>query len=100
VLYGAILAELGRFRVSRLQVESSSSDAREPVTVRTASPSPLDPRAVRAHLADRFEVLSERHSFDASLTPFELVVECRAEGALPRNAVSGKIKTVIDRRLT
>ncbi|MCU7822168.1 phenylacetate--CoA ligase family protein [Kitasatospora sp. DSM 101779] len=100
VLYGEIMAELGRFRVSQLQVEINSSDARETVTVRTESPVPLDPQEVRAHLAARFEVLSEYHSFDASLTPFELVVECHAEGALPRNAVSGKIKTVIDRRLT
>ncbi|GAA2142566.1 hypothetical protein GCM10009760_27830 [Kitasatospora kazusensis] len=99
VLYGQIMAELAQFKVSQLQVEIDSQGAKETVTVRTESPEPLDPSAVRAHLADRFEVLSDRHSFDASLDVFELRVECRAEGGLARNAVSGKIKTVIDRRL-
>jgi phenylacetate-CoA ligase len=99
VLYGEIMAELARFRVSQLQVEIDSQGGRESVTVRTESPERLDPDTVRDHLKSCFEVLSDYHSFDESLDVFEFAVECRAEGELPRNAVSGKIKTVIDLRL-
>jgi hypothetical protein len=54
---------------------------------------------VRDNLIEKLPVLGELHDFDADLDLFELVVECVPEGQLTRNSVSGKIKTVIDRRL-
>ncbi|WP_329496722.1 phenylacetate--CoA ligase family protein [Kitasatospora herbaricolor] len=99
VLYGEIMAELARFEVSQLQVEIDSRGGRERVTVRTESPGTLDPDELRDHLKGCFEVLGDHHSFDESLDVFEFTVECHPEGGLPRNAVSGKIKTVIDLRL-
>ncbi|GAA3096697.1 phenylacetate--CoA ligase family protein [Streptosporangium carneum] len=99
VLYNEILAALSVFQVSRLQVEITSSDGTDTVIVRTESPLDLDPEKVRHLLSGEFEALSDRHAFGDGLEVFRLVVECHGEGALPRNAVSGKIKPVIDRRL-
>ncbi|MEV7008449.1 hypothetical protein [Streptosporangium sp. NPDC051022] len=99
VLYNEILAALSVFQVSQLQVEITSSDGTDTVIVRTESPLDLDPEKVRHLLNDEFEALSDRHAFGQGLDVFRLVVECSGEGALPRNAVSGKIKPVVDRRL-
>jgi phenylacetate-coenzyme A ligase PaaK-like adenylate-forming protein len=96
VLHADVLAGLGVFGVSQLQIEITPSDAGEIVVVRTESPRVLDPGEVRAFLTKEFPPLSPPDSGDG---PSALHVECFAEGKLPRHAVSGKIKTVVDNRL-
>ncbi|OII62932.1 AMP-dependent synthetase [Streptomyces sp. CC53] len=99
VLYGDVLAVLEGRRVSQLQIEVSSEGSKEILTVRTESPVPLDAAEVRELLVAEFPVLGALQDFDAALDVYELRVECHSEGRLARNAVSGKVKTVIDRRL-
>ncbi|WP_239333424.1 phenylacetate--CoA ligase family protein [Frankia sp. CiP3] len=99
VLYSDVLTALDVFGVSRLQLEITSLAGKETVIVRTESPTALAAREIKDFLAEKFPALAERHDVDADLDMFELVVECLPEGRLPRDAVSGKIKTVIDRRL-
>jgi phenylacetate-coenzyme A ligase PaaK-like adenylate-forming protein len=99
MLYSDLLAELAQFKVSELQVEVTTRHHKETVIVRTESPSPLDPELVRAHLAERFELLGTVQSFESSDEFFGFETECYAQGELPRNAISGKLRSVIDRRL-
>ncbi|MDT9692482.1 phenylacetate--CoA ligase family protein [Streptomyces sp. P9(2023)] len=99
VLYNEIYDVLAALQVSQLQVEVSSESSKECLTIRTESPRPLGADEVRSLLTSRFDVLGDYQDFDAALDLYELRVECHAEGELPRNAVSGKVKTVIDRRL-
>ena len=94
VLHSEIFAALQPFREAQLQIEVTARDDAELVILRTESPVALDPEQVRRHVADRFAVLRD--------TPdgrFALSVECLAEGRLARDDVSGKTRTVIDRRL-
>lgn len=100
MLYSDLLRELELFGVSQLQVEVTSQDRKETVIVRTESPEPLDPGAVRDHLAARFELLGVAQDFETSDDFFGFEVECLAQGELPRNPVSGKVRTVIDRRVS
>ncbi|AXE88800.1 phenylacetate--CoA ligase family protein [Streptomyces sp. Go-475] len=99
VTHAEMLAALEVFRVSQLQVEIVSVDGRETVIARVESPLALDAGEVRDHLARQFKTLDQEHLFNDALDVFELVVECHPEGGLTRNATSGKIKPVIDRRL-
>lgn len=99
LLYSDVLAALADFQVSQLQVEIITSDSKEIVVLRTESPLELDPDRVREHLVRTFEVLSDVARFDDKSLEFKFVVECHAEGDLPRNPTSGKIRPVIDRRL-
>jgi len=99
VLHSDVLAALEVFGVSQLQIEIISRDGKEIMIVRTESPGVLDSQEVRDYLVEKLPVLGELHDFDVDLDLFELVVECVLEGQLTRNAVSGKIKTVIDQRL-
>ncbi|MEU0107190.1 phenylacetate--CoA ligase family protein [Streptomyces sp. NPDC006251] len=99
VTHAEMLAALEVFRVSQLQVEIVSVDGRETVIARVESPLALDAGEVRDHLTRQFKTLDQEHLFDDALDVFELVVECHPEGGLTRNATSGKIKPVIDRRL-
>ncbi len=72
---------------------------KEILVVRTESPVPPDAAEVRELLVAEFPVLGALQDFDAALDLYELRVECHPEGRLSRNAVSGKVKTVVDRRL-
>ncbi|GAA3181891.1 MULTISPECIES: phenylacetate--CoA ligase family protein [Streptomyces] len=99
VLHSEVSDALAPFQVSQLQIEVHAENGKEVLTVRTEAPRPPDTRQVRALLTAKFPVLGEVQDFDAALELYELRVECLAEGALPRNAVSGKIKSVLDRRL-
>jgi phenylacetate-CoA ligase len=99
VLHSELLAELGTFHVSQLQVDVRSDGRRETVTLRTESPRALDPDAVRGHVLAAFSRLGADNEFDPGLGTFALAVECHAEGGLPRDPVSGKIRTVLDHRL-
>ncbi|WP_436501308.1 phenylacetate--CoA ligase family protein [Actinokineospora sp. HUAS TT18] len=99
VQYGDVVAALESFDVSQVQIEVASVDGKEWMTVRTESRSTLDPAAVREHLIGKIPVLGDIDDFDRDLDLFEFVVECLAEGQLGRDPVSGKIKTVVDRRL-
>lgn len=94
-----VLAALETFRVSQLQLELDTREHRETLILRTESPEPLDAARVRAHLTSTLPALSDEQLYDDSLSAFELVVECLAEGELPRNPVSAKIRPVIDRRV-
>ncbi|MEU4178506.1 hypothetical protein [Streptomyces sp. NPDC026589] len=100
VHHGDILAALEQFQVSQLQAELTTREGTETLVLRTESRVELDPATLRAALADAFPALSDAHLYDDGLRMFELVVECRPEGGLDRNPVSGKIRTVIDRRLS
>ncbi|MER5887920.1 phenylacetate--CoA ligase family protein [Streptomyces sp. NPDC001941] len=100
VTHGEMLAALEAFRASQLQIEILSQDSKEVVVARVESPLDLDPAEVKDFLVREFKTLGQDHLFDASLDVFELVVECLPEGGLARNATSGKIKPVIDRRVT
>lgn len=88
---------LEAFEVSQLQVEIGERDGREALIARVESARTLDPEQLRSHLIAQFHQLRTLLGFGDSV--FGLVVECHAEGALRRDAVSGKLKTVIDRRL-
>ncbi|MFJ3922597.1 phenylacetate--CoA ligase family protein [Streptomyces sp. NPDC090022] len=99
VLYGEVFDVLAAFEVSQLQIEVATEGSREILTVRTEAPSPPDPEAVRELLVKEFPVLGGYQDFDAALDAYELRIVCLAEGGLPRNPVSGKVKNVIDRRL-
>lgn len=88
---------LETFEVSQLQVEIDKRDGREALIARIESARTLDPDQIRAHLIAQFHQLRTLLGFGDSV--FGLVVECHPEGALRRDAVSGKVKTVIDRRL-
>lgn len=99
VHYGDLARALEEFRISQLQAELLTRDGTETLILRTESPEVLDAELVRKFLTEAFPVLSDLQAYDDGLKVFELVVECHAEGQLERNAVSGKIKTVIDRRL-
>ena len=99
VTHGEMLSALEAFQVSQLQVEITSLDGTETVIARVESPLELDPAEVRDFLAREFKTLDRNHLFDDSLDVFEFVVECHPEGGLARNATSGKIKPVIDRRV-
>jgi phenylacetate-CoA ligase len=97
VQYGDVVAALESFGVSQTQIEITSVDGKERMTIRTESAAAVDPAAARAHLIGKIPVLGDIEDFDIDL--FDLVVECLGEGELNRDPVSGKIKTVIDRRL-
>ncbi|MFF8402802.1 phenylacetate--CoA ligase family protein [Streptomyces sp. NPDC014846] len=99
VLYSDILDVLAGFRVSQLQIEVHSEGSKEILTVRTEAPQTLRTDRVRDLLTAEFPVLGDQQDFDAAIDLYELRVECFAEGELPRNAVSGKVKPVIDGRL-
>ncbi|MCY0946622.1 phenylacetate--CoA ligase family protein [Streptomyces antarcticus] len=99
VLYGEVFDALAAFRVSQLQIEVSTEGSREILTVRTEAPCPPDAGAVRELLVKEFPVMGGYQDFDSALDAYELRIECLAEGGLPRNSVSGKVKNVIDRRL-
>jgi phenylacetate-coenzyme A ligase PaaK-like adenylate-forming protein len=99
VHYHEILASLEKFQVSRLQAELTTRDGTETLVLRTESPLDLDPAVLHEYLTGAFPVLSDAHAYDDELRMFELVVECHPEGVIARDPVSGKIKTVIDRRL-
>ncbi|MCZ7460685.1 phenylacetate--CoA ligase family protein [Streptomyces sp. WMMC940] len=99
VLYGDLFEVLAELGVSQLQVEVATEGSKEILTIRTESPRSPDAARVRELLIAKFPVLGDYQDFDAALDLYELRVECATEGELPRNAVSGKVKTVIDRRL-
>ncbi|MBD0742393.1 phenylacetate--CoA ligase family protein [Streptomyces sp. CBMA152] len=99
MLYADVVAELAPFGVSQVQIEVASHDRVESVVIRTESSRPLDPEALRAHLESTFELLGTRQEFESDEVLFRFVVECHGEGELPRHPVSGKVRTVIDRRL-
>ncbi|MEU1122647.1 phenylacetate--CoA ligase family protein [Streptomyces sp. NPDC005899] len=99
VLYGDIFAVLEPFRVSQLQAELMTREGTETLVLRTESRDDLDPEVLRAALTEAIAPLGDTTLYGGGLRMFELVVECHPEGALERNAVSGKIRTVIDRRL-
>ncbi|MGA5430666.1 phenylacetate--CoA ligase family protein [Streptomyces koyangensis] len=100
VHHAELLAALEAFQVSQLQAELTTREGTETLTLRTESPVPLDPMVLRSALTEEFPALGAAHLYDDGLHLFDLVVECLAEGELERNLVSGKIRTVIDRRLT
>lgn len=99
MLYSDLVAELERFRVSRVQVEITTAEQAETVIVRTESPEPLDPELVRKHLSEAIPLLGVVQEFETTEDYFGFVVECLPEGALPRHPVSGKIKPIVDRRI-
>ncbi|MEU1806365.1 hypothetical protein [Streptomyces sp. NPDC019937] len=99
VHYNELVDALEKFRGSQLQAELLTRGGTETLVLRTESPEPLDPGTLREFLIGAFPVLGHLQAYDDDLEVFELVVECHPEGALERNPVSGKIKTVIDRRL-
>ncbi|MFJ7626105.1 phenylacetate--CoA ligase family protein [Streptomyces sp. NPDC097595] len=99
VLYGEIATALEEFQVSQLQAELLTREGTETLVLRTESRTELDPEVLKSFLADTFPPLSDSQLYDDGLRMFELVVECHPEGGLERNPVSGKIRTVIDRRL-
>ncbi|MEU9196374.1 phenylacetate--CoA ligase family protein [Streptomyces hundungensis] len=99
VHYGELLDALEKFQISQLQAEIQTCDGTETLIVRTEAPHELDPDTLHAFLTGALPVLSHLQAFDDGLKVFELRVECHPEGSLDRNPVSGKIKTVIDRRL-
>ncbi|WP_030771863.1 phenylacetate--CoA ligase family protein [Streptomyces sp. NRRL F-2664] len=99
VLYGEVLDALAAFEVSQLQIEVATEGSREILTIRTEAPCPPEAEAVRELLVKEFPVLGGFQDFDAALDAYELRIVCTAEGELPRNSVSGKVKNVIDRRL-
>lgn len=100
VHYTELMEALEVFRVSQLQAELLTQDGTETLILRTESPLTLDPTELHDYLTAKFPVLSSLQAYDDGLKVFELRVECHAEGTLPRNAISGKIKPVIDRRLS
>jgi hypothetical protein len=85
--------------VSQLQLEVLTCNHKECLVVHVESPLSLDADEVRAYLAARFSALGGASQFDDSVDAFEFSVQCSAEAALPRNAVSGKIRPVVDRRV-
>ncbi|MFD4785331.1 phenylacetate--CoA ligase family protein [Rhodococcus qingshengii] len=99
VLYSDIVSALARFGVSQVQVEISSENRSEVVTVRTESADTVDAAEIRQHLVSAFEALADTHSFADHLEVLSVVVECLPDGGLPRNSTSGKIRQVIDARL-
>ncbi|MEU3752931.1 phenylacetate--CoA ligase family protein [Streptomyces olivoreticuli] len=99
VLYGDVFAVLADLQVSQLQIEVFTEGSKEILVIRTEAPTPPDPGRMRELLVSKFDVLGDYQDFDSALDVFELRVESFAEGELPRNQVSGKVKTVIDRRL-
>ncbi|MFB4424365.1 phenylacetate--CoA ligase family protein [Streptomyces sp. QL37] len=100
VHYGEIATALEEFQVSQLQAELTTREGTETLVLRTESREELDPQALKSFLAGAFPALSGDHLYDDGLRLFDLVVECHPEGGLERNPVSGKIRTVIDRRLS
>ncbi|MCS0600539.1 phenylacetate--CoA ligase family protein [Streptomyces sp. LP11] len=99
VLYSDVLDVLAAFQVSQLQIEVHTEGSKEILTVRTEAPQLSRTERVRELLMATFPVLGDYQDFDAGIDLYELRVECFAEGELPRNAVSGKVKPVIDGRL-
>ncbi|MCM2578516.1 phenylacetate--CoA ligase family protein [Streptomyces meridianus] len=99
VLYGDVLELLADFDVSLLQIEVFTEGSKEVLVIRTESPNPPGPERIREHLTTKVPVLGDQQDFDAGLDVYELRVESLAEGQLPRNSVSGKVRTVVDRRL-
>lgn len=99
VLYSDVLDVLAAFRVSQLQIKVHSEGSKEILTVSTEAPQTLRTEQVRDLLTAEFPVLGDYQDFDTGIDLYELRVECFAEGELPRNAVSGKVKPVIDGRL-
>lgn len=99
VTHAEMLSALEVFQVSQLQVEIASLDGRETVIARIESPLSPDPAEVRDFLAREFKTLDQEHLFNDALDVFELIVECHPEGGIARNATSGKIKPLIDRRV-
>jgi len=100
VTHAEMLTALEAYQVSLLQVEVLSQDSKEVVIARVESPLTLDPAEIREFLVREFKTLGQDHLFNEELEVFELVVECLPEGGLTRNDTSGKIKPVIDRRVT
>lgn len=100
VHHGEILTALEEFQVSQLQAELTTCEGTETLVLRVESRDVLDPAAVRSFLTATVPALGTSHLYDDGLRMFSLVVECHPEGALERNPVSGKIRTVIDRRLS
>ncbi|MFI5493439.1 phenylacetate--CoA ligase family protein [Actinoplanes sp. NPDC051859] len=98
-LHSEILTELDVFGVSRLQVEIRTKNNREVVTAHVESATDLDEQQLREHLMERIAPLREE-PFAVGIEVFEFLVRCHPEGALIRDSVSGKIKTVIDGRLS
>jgi hypothetical protein len=92
-----ILAALADLRVSQVQLEVGFCDQTQTVVIRTESPAELEPAVVLDQLRLVLGLWGGgRLIRDDSL---RITVECLGEGQLARNAVSGKIKPIIDRRL-
>ncbi|MBF9073298.1 phenylacetate--CoA ligase family protein [Streptacidiphilus fuscans] len=99
VTHTEVVESLARYQPSQVQLVVESNEGRESIAIRIESSQPLDVREVREHLMSEIKTLDSDHRFDGSLDVFEFTVEHCPEGGIERNAVSGKIKTVIDRRL-
>ncbi|MFK0050311.1 phenylacetate--CoA ligase family protein [Streptomyces sp. NPDC090741] len=99
LLHGELLDAVSGFGVCELQAEITSQGGRDTLTLRTESPRPLRPEALRAHLADRFPLLAGTRIYEDGAGPADFRVECHAPGALDRHPVSGKIRPVVDRRV-
>ncbi|MET9346257.1 phenylacetate--CoA ligase family protein [Streptomyces termitum] len=101
LLHAELLDAAAGFGVSELQAEIGSQDGRDTLTVRTESARPLDPEALRAHLAGRFPLLSGTRVYEesAGAAPADFRVTCHAPGELDRNPASGKIRPVVDLRV-
>ncbi|MEY9849231.1 phenylacetate--CoA ligase family protein [Streptacidiphilus sp. MAP5-3] len=99
VTHAEVVESLARYQPAQVQLVVESADGRESIAIRIESSLPLDVREVREHLMSEIKTLDSAHRFDDTLDLFEFRVELCPEGGIERNAVSGKIKTVIDRRL-
>lgn len=99
VAHSEILTELRGFEVSQLQVVIDTADGTETVTVLAETDQDSDPEMVRAQLAQRFEALSDRHSFGDGRDVFRFRVRLLPPGAIARDPVSGKVRPVVDHRI-
>lgn len=94
-----VLEALATFQVSQLQLEIVTKNHKECLIAHLESPAQLDAAEVKSFLENRFTALGGASQFDQSVDAFEFTVKCFPEGALARNAVSGKIKPVVDHRV-
>lgn len=100
VTHREIAGALARWGAAPVQVVVESVDGTESVRVRAEVAAPdVDAEELRAHLAGRFEALADRTHFGGDRDVFRLTVDVLPPGALERHPVSGKVRTVIDRRL-
>jgi phenylacetate-CoA ligase len=99
VTHAEIDAELRRFEVSQLQVVIDTVGGTERATVLAETATRPDPAAVRSHLAQRFEALSDRHAFGEGRDVFRFELQMLPPGAIKRDPVSGKVRPVVDHRI-